>query len=117
MSERIFRVKIRGLFDQLTDEQRTALLDDAAEHDMLKARFATEGNLTYDLAARPFFTFRYLDSGETAEDIGPATERALAAAQAWLDERGYGYRDLKADAEDMSEASLGKRQKRNLAKQ
>ena len=43
------------------------------------------------------------------------SERALATARAWLDERGYGYRDLKADTEDLAEAPLGKRQRRHLA--
>lgn len=115
MSERTFRIKIRGIFDQLTPEQRAGLLARAADHDVLNAAFTAEGKLTYDLAARPFFTFRFAESGEKAEDAAPATERALAAARAWLDERGYGYRDLKADTEDLAEAPLGKRQRRHLA--
>lgn len=115
MSERTFRIKIRGVFDQLSPEQRTELLDRAAQHDVLNAAFTKAGSLAYDIAARPFFTFRFLESGETAEDAAPATERALTAARAWLEERGYGYRDLKADAEDLAEAPLGKRRRRNLA--
>lgn len=115
MSERTFRIKVRGIFDQLTADQRAELLSRAAEHDVLKASFTAEGTVTYDLAARPFFTFRFLASGEKAEDVGPATEQALTAARAWLDGRGYGYRDLKADAEDSADAALGKRQRRNLA--
>ena len=112
MSERAFRVKVRGIFDQLSPEQRTELLSHAAEHDILNAAFTAEGRLSYDLAARPFFTFRFLESGTEAEDIGPATDRALAAATAWLTGRGYGYRDLKAEAEDLSQAALSKRQRR-----
>ena len=37
MSERTFRVMVRGSFDALTDDQRVALLADAAEHDVLSA--------------------------------------------------------------------------------
>jgi len=56
MDERSFRVTVRGSFDGLTDDQRAALLAEAAEHDVLKAAFTEQGRLTYDLAMRPFFT-------------------------------------------------------------
>ncbi|MET7303994.1 DUF6204 family protein, partial [Embleya sp. NPDC005575] len=71
MSERTFRITVRGAFDGLRDEQRAALVAEAAEHDVLQAAFTAEGHLTYDVAARPFFTFRFLDSGEAEEDIVP----------------------------------------------
>lgn len=115
MSERTFRIKIRGTFDRLSPEQRAELLARAAEHDVLNAAFTPAGSLTYDLAARPFFTFRFAESGERAEDADPATERALAATRAWMDERGYGYKDLKPTVEDLAEAPLSKRQRRDLA--
>lgn len=115
MSERGFRITVRGAFDGLSDAQRAELLARAVEHDVLRAAFTTGGQLTYDLAARPFFTFRFLDSGEAEEDIVPATARALAGAQAWLDERGYGYKNLKTQAEDLSQAALSKRQRRARA--
>lgn len=78
-------------------------------------RFHPEGHLSYDLAARPAFTFRFLDSGEAEEDILEATERAETAAEAWLTERGYGYKNLRSKAEDLSQAPLGKRQRRAAA--
>ncbi|MFF7245352.1 DUF6204 family protein [Embleya sp. NPDC008237] len=115
MSERTFRITVRGAFDGLSDEQRAALAAEAAEHDVLRAAFTAEGHLTYDVAARPFFTFRFLDSGEAEEDIVPATARAVAGAEAWLTERGYGYKNLKAQAEDLSQAALSKRQRRARA--
>ena len=114
MSERALRIKVRGIFDQLSSEQRDELIGRAAEHDVLNAAFTTEGHLSYDLAARPFFTFRFLESGQSAEDIEPAAARALAAATAWLTDRGYGFRDLKTEAEDMSQVALSKRQRRAL---
>ncbi|MFH9010452.1 DUF6204 family protein [Streptomyces sp. NPDC017943] len=116
MSTRTFRVTVRGVFDGLSDEQRAALLERAAEHDMLHAAFTPEGHLSYDVAARAAFTFRFLDSGDAEEDILEATERAENAARSWLEERGYGYKKLRSSAEDLSQAPLGKRQRREAAK-
>ncbi|MFJ8739455.1 DUF6204 family protein [Embleya sp. NPDC127516] len=115
MSERGFRITVRGAFDGLSDAQRAELLARAAEHDVLRAAFTTEGQLTYDPAARPFFTCRFLDSGEAEEDIVPATARAPAGAQARLDERGYGYKNLKTQAVDVSQAALSERQRKARA--
>jgi len=115
MSTRAFRITVRGVFDQLSGEQRAELLAHAAEHDVLRAAFTTEGQLCYDIAARPAFTFRFLDSGEAEEDIPRAAERAEAAAETWLTERGYGYKNLKSQAQDLSQAPLGKRQRRAAA--
>ncbi|MFF3950645.1 DUF6204 family protein [Streptomyces sp. NPDC001902] len=115
MSTRTFRVTVRGVFDGLTTEQRAGLLARAPEHDVLRAAFTPEGHLSYDIAARPAFTFRFVDSGEAEEDVLDATERAEEAARAWLDERGYGYKNLRSQAEDLSQAPLGKRQRRAAA--
>ncbi|MFF3917376.1 DUF6204 family protein [Streptomyces sp. NPDC001852] len=112
MSTRTFRITVRGAFDGLTDAQRAELLADAAEHDVLRAAFTPQGNLTYDIAARPAFVFRFSDTGEEEEDILEATERAEEAATAWLTERGYGFKNLRSTAEDLSQAPMGKRQRR-----
>jgi hypothetical protein len=117
MSTRTFRITVRGVFDGLGADQRAELLACAAEHDILRATFTPEGHLSYDLAARPAFTFRFLDSGEAEEDILEATERAEEAAKAWLAERGYGHKNLRSSAEDLSQAPLGKRQRRAAAQQ
>ncbi|MFE6777981.1 DUF6204 family protein [Streptomyces sp. NPDC057702] len=116
MSTRTFRVTVRGVFDGLDADQRAELLAHAEAHDVLRAAFTPEGHLSYDIAARTAFTFRFLDSGETEEDIVTATERAREAAVAWLSERGYGYRNLRAQAEDLSQAPLGKRGRREAAR-
>ncbi|MFH8337973.1 DUF6204 family protein [Streptomyces sp. AM6-12] len=112
MNTRTFRVTVRGVFDGLTDDQRAALLAEAAAHDVLHAAFTPEGSLTYDIAARPAFVFRFSDTGEEEEDILEATERAETAAVAWLTERGYGFKNLRSSAEDLSQAPLSKRQRR-----
>ncbi len=112
MSTRTFRITVRGAFDALTDAQRAALLADAAEHDVLRAAFTPEGTLTYDIAARPAFAFRFSATGEKEEDILEATERAEETAKSWLTARGYGFKHLRTTAEDLSQAPLGKRQRR-----
>ncbi|MFD9358390.1 DUF6204 family protein [Streptomyces sp. NPDC060031] len=116
MSTRTFRITVRGSFDGLTDEQRGELLAVAPEHDMLRAGFTPEGDLTYDLAARPFFTFRFLDAGEAEEDILDATARAELAAESWLTERGYGFKRLTSQAQDLSLAPQSKRQRQAAAR-
>lgn len=116
MTTRTFRITVRGAFAHLTAEQRTALLAEAAEHDVFSAAFTPEGHLSYDIAARAAFTFRFQDSGEEEEDILLATERAETAARAWLEDRGYAYKDLRSQAEDLSQAPQSKRQKREARK-
>ncbi|MEV3932683.1 DUF6204 family protein [Streptomyces sp. NPDC053728] len=116
MSTRTFRITVRGVFDGLTTDQRAELLARAAEHDVLRAAFTPEGHLSYDITARSAFTFRFQDSGEEEEDILAATERAEDAAKAWLAERRYGYKNLRSQAEDLSQAPLGKRQRRDAAR-
>ncbi|MCX5192591.1 DUF6204 family protein [Streptomyces sp. NBC_00249] len=116
MSTRTFRVTVRGFFDALTPEQRAGLEAAAPEHDMLRATFTTEGNLTYELGGRNSFAFRYLDSGEAEEDILEATARAELAAESWLTEHGYGFKRLRSTAEDLSMAALSKRQRQAAAR-
>ncbi|MEV7318136.1 DUF6204 family protein [Streptomyces microflavus] len=115
MSARTFRITVRGVFDGLSTHQRAELLHRAAEHDVLQAACTREGHLSYDLAARAAFTFCFEDSGEREEDILAATERAEESAKAWLAERGYGYKNLRSNTEDLSQAPLGKRQRRAAA--
>jgi len=79
------------------------------------AAFTPDGHLSYDIAVRDAFTFRFLDSGEGGQDIVVATGRAEEAAKAWLAGRGYGYKNLRSAAEDLSQMPLSKRQRRALA--
>jgi hypothetical protein len=116
VSTREFRITVRGAFDGLTSDQRTELLAEAAAQDIFHSEFTAEGHLSYDIAARPAFTFRFLESGEKAEDITAATERAEAAAAAWLSQRGYAYKNLRSQATDMAEAPLSKRQRHAITK-
>ena len=112
MTTRTVRVTVRGAFDGLTADQRAELLARQAEHDFLHTSYTPAGTLTYDLAARPFFTFRFLTSAEDEKDVPDAAAQAELDAVAWLEARGYGYKGLKSHAEDMSQAPIGARQRR-----
>lgn len=112
MSTRIVRVTVRGAFDGLSAEQRAELIAKQPEHDFLNTTYTPEGHLSYELTARPFFTFRFLAAAEQEKDVPVAAALAEEAAAAWLDERGYGYKGLTSNAVDMSEVPLGARGKR-----
>ncbi|MEU9175712.1 DUF6204 family protein [Streptomyces sp. NPDC048550] len=116
MSTRTFRITVRGSFDALTADQHAELLAAAPEHEVLHAAYTAEGHLAYDLGFGPFFTFRFLDSGEAEEDILDATARAELAAESWLGERGYGFKRLTSRAQDLSLAPLSKRQRQAAAR-
>lgn len=115
MSARAFRSTVRGVFLELSADQRAELLACAPEHDIPRAAFIPEGHLSYDL--RPSFAFRFLDSGEAEEDILVAIVRAGAAAEAWLAARGFRYENLKSHADDLSKARLSQRRRRPAARQ
>lgn len=116
MSERTIRVTVRGAFAGLTAEQRADLLAHAAEHDIAFAAYTADGSLTYDIAARPFFTFRKAETVAGEQDIPAAVARAEAAAAAYLTGRGYGFKNLSSQAADMSQVPLGKRGRKLAAR-
>ncbi|WP_229074862.1 DUF6204 family protein [Actinoplanes sp. DH11] len=110
---RTVRVTVRGSFDNLTAEQQAELLAAGPEHaDILAVRYTADGHLTYDLAARPFFTFRFAEEVAQEKDIPQVTARSEAKAAAWMTERGYGFKRLTSQTVDMSEVPLGPRGRR-----
>jgi hypothetical protein len=116
MNTRTIRVTVRGAFADLTADQRADLLSRAAEHDVAAAVHTAEGSLTYDIAARPFFTFRFSGTVTQEQDIPAAVTRAEAAAEAYLTARGLGFKNLTSHAVDMSQVPLGKRGRRLAAR-
>jgi hypothetical protein len=116
MSPRTIRVTVRGSFADLTSDQRAQLVAEAADHDFLQASYTPEGHLSYDIAARPFFTFRFLTSADSEADIPAAAARAEATALAWLRGRGLGYKGVTVRADDLSLAPQGARQRREAAR-
>jgi hypothetical protein len=112
-SERTIRVTVRGSFDNLTDAQKAELIAAGDQHaDMLAVEYTAEGHLHYDLAARPFFTFRFAEQVAEEKDIPQVTARAEAKAAAWMTERGYGFKRITSQTVDMSEVPLGPRGRR-----
>jgi hypothetical protein len=113
MSTRTVRVTVRGAFAGLSAEQRAALQAAQAEHDFLRTEYTPEGSLTYDdVAVRPFFTFRFLRTAEDERDVPDTAAQAELDAAAWLEQHGYGYKNLTSHAVDMSQVPLGARQRR-----
>jgi hypothetical protein len=116
MTSRTVRVTVRGSFDQLTDAQRADLSAVAAEHDFLFTRYTAEGHLAYDLAARPFFTFRFAVEAADDAQAAAAAGKAQALAGDWLAAHGYGFTNLSARSVDPAEVPLGKRGRREQAR-
>ncbi|MEU8816945.1 DUF6204 family protein [Actinoplanes sp. NPDC048796] len=113
---RTIRVTVRGSFDNLTDTQLAELVAAQGAHDFLHTQYTPEGHLTYDLPARPFFTFRFAEQATDEADIPQAAARAEAKATAWMAERGYPVKKLTSQTVDVAEIPLGKRGKREAAR-
>lgn len=111
--KRTIRVTVRGSFDNLSAAQRAELIAAGAEHaDILAVSYPPDGHLTYDLAARPFFTFRFGAEVDDEKQIPQVTAHAEATAAAWMTARGYGFKRLTSQTVDMSEVPLGPRGRR-----
>ncbi|MFF0375901.1 DUF6204 family protein [Actinoplanes missouriensis] len=111
--KRSIRVTVRGSFDNLTADQKAELLAAGPDHaDILAVQYTEQGHLTYDLAARPFFTFRFGAQVTDEKDIPKVTAQAEAKAAAWMTERGYGFKRITSQTVDMSEVPLGPRGRR-----
>lgn len=106
---KIYRVVVRGQFEDLSDSQAAALREAQAAHDYLLSAFTAEGTFTYDdkLVA---FNLRYevRQNDEQAQGYGPDELEELVALQsveragAWLRENGHPYKRLKASVTDMA---------------
>jgi hypothetical protein len=108
-TSRTIRVTVRGSFDNLSEQQTAQLTAAGAEHaDILAVRYTADGHLTYDLAARPFFTFRFAEQVDDEREVPRVTARAEAKAAAWMTERGYGFKRITSQTVDLSEVPLGK---------
>ncbi|MEV6302049.1 DUF6204 family protein [Actinoplanes sp. NPDC051861] len=112
-SQRTIRVTVRGSFDNLSDAQKAELIAAGDQHaDILAVAYTPSGHLTYDLAARPFFTFRFAEEVSDERDIPQVTARAEAKAAEWMSSRGYGFKRITSQTVDMSEVPLGPRGRR-----
>ena len=109
MAQRTYRVIVRGRFDGLDDRTRARLRTEAAEHDVLVARFTDEGTLTYDqrLDAFQHRVVVRVDGGAGEEDVA-LTAGELAAVE-HLEAAGLGYRNLRSSATCVDDVKVRRR--------
>jgi uncharacterized protein DUF6204 len=113
---RKLRITVRGGFDNLSAQQQAELVAAQAEHDFMNTRYTAEGDLFYDLPARPFYTFRFADEVDDEAAINQAVVRAEEKAAAWMAARGYATKNVTSTVVDMSQVPLGKRGRRAAEK-
>ncbi|GGS01275.1 hypothetical protein Snoj_71790 [Streptomyces nojiriensis] len=105
MSERTYRVIVRGVFADLDDTQRTELLASAGEHDILKAAFTEDGTLVYDRELRAF-SFRCVvrQAADLADEAagGTACDRAATALAA----RAIGHGALRTQVTSVDDMKI-----------
>ncbi len=101
ISERVFRVTVRGQFDGLTDEARRYLAAAQAEHDIFVSAYTPEGTFTYD-AKLDFFNLRY-ELRISGDDRSTRAEAAgLVEAETFLRTMQFGFRNLRVTVVDTS---------------
>ncbi|ANS69131.1 hypothetical protein SLINC_6907 [Streptomyces lincolnensis] len=102
MSEQhTYRVIVRGTWDGLTDEARTRLLAEAADHGMGSMRFTEEGSLSYESSPLKHFSMRYVVVSDAADGEEMAAAIAEDRAEAALKGLGYGHGGLKSTVTDL----------------
>ena len=109
MTQRTYRVIVRGRFDGLDEPTRARLLSEAAQHDLLTATFTDAGTLTYDgrIDAFQHRVVVRVDEGPGEEDV--ALVAGELAAVEHLESAGLGYRDLRATATCMEDVKIRRR--------
>ena len=109
MADRTYRVTVRGRFEGLDGATRARLQSEAAEHDVLVARFSDSGTLTYDqrLDAFQHRVVVRVDEGAGEGDVA-RTAGELAAVE-YLEAAGLGYRNLRSTATCMDDVKVRRR--------
>ncbi|MEU9133715.1 DUF6204 family protein [Kitasatospora sp. NPDC048540] len=111
MSERTYRVIVRGVFAGLDEARRAELTAAADRHDILSAAFTDEGTLVYDLGLRNF-SFRCVvgqaaaDADGTALGAEAAERTACDRAAARLAGLGIGHGPLRAAATSVDDMKI-----------
>ncbi|MFE2478249.1 DUF6204 family protein [Streptomyces sp. NPDC059389] len=105
MSDRTYRVIVRGVFADLDDTLRAGLLAAADEHDILRAAFTDDGTLIYDRELRAF-SFRCVVRQAADLDDGAAGGAGCDRAAAVLAERGIGHGVLRAQVTSVDDMKI-----------
>ncbi|WP_338702101.1 DUF6204 family protein [Streptomyces sp. Q6] len=104
-----YRVIVRGTFDDLTDAARERLLAEVAEHEGIAGmRFGPEGSLAYDRTLK-HFSMRYVVDSDPADGDEMAGALAEERAEAYLQERGYPYGELRSTVTDMDTMKINRK--------
>lgn len=102
MSEQhTYRVIVRGTWDGLTEEARTRLLAEAADHGMTSMRFTEEGSLSYEPSPLKHFSLRYVVVSDAADGEEMAAAIAEDRAETALRGLGYGFTGLRSTVTDL----------------
>lgn len=105
MSDRTYRVIVRGTFADLDETQRAALIETAAEHDLLTAVLTDDGTLIYGLPPRTF-TFRCVIRQPADAGDGNAVQLACVRAAAALASRGIRHTPLRGAATSLDDMKI-----------
>lgn len=108
----IFRVVVRGMFADLSDEARQRLSAEADQHDIFLSSYTADGTFTYE-PRLDAFSFRYevREVSESSASDGSAPvdvearvlARAEAAAVQYLASNGIGFKRLRSTATNMAD--------------
>ena len=112
MSDRTYRVIVRGFFTDLDETQRTALLDVVDQHDLLSAAFTDEGTLIYDRALRNFTircVVRQSSEARPGVDDDAAVQQGCERAAAMLSARNLKHGPLRATATCLEDIKIKRR--------
>ncbi|WP_406005916.1 DUF6204 family protein [Streptomyces sp. NBC_00637] len=102
MSEQhTYRVIVRGTWDALTDESRTALLAESGAHGLTSMRFTEEGTLSYEPSPLKHFSMRYVVVSDAADGEEMAGALAEERAEATLRGLGHGFTGLRSTVTDL----------------
>lgn len=98
-AEIVYRVTVRGRFDDLADATRAYLAREQNHHDIFKSAYTAEGTFTYDERIM-FFNLRY--EVRTTKGADDADMIGRLEAESFLQTLGYGYTALKVTVVDTS---------------
>ncbi len=112
VSDRTYRVIVRGFFTDLDEAQRATLLAEVDQHDLLSAAFTDEGTLIYDRALRNFTVrcvVRQSSEARPGVDDEAAVRQGSERAAGMLAERELGHGPLRATATCLEDIKVKRR--------